>query len=298
MRSRRAGRQRREHGRAAGQERRAVQDGKAQPGGGAGQPQPARGTGARDAHHGSSDAVAALPDGLDHRRVAELGPEPADGGLHGAGERVGRFVPYPFKQFLGGDRPPVRGEQAFKHGEFLGGQRQATPGADRDAACRIQAQVTVFESGGQRGGGAPAQGPDAGHQLGEIKRLGQVVIGAQVEALDPFPDRPGRGEHQHPGRGPAVGQGAADVVAGHARQVAVEHHHVIAVDREVLQGRVAVQRHVDGHSLPAQPGRHRRGQDLVVLGHQNPHRLPASSRAATACRPPASRIAGRQVTAR
>ena len=41
-----------EHGRAADQERRAVQDGKAQPGGAARQPQPARGTGAGEVHYG------------------------------------------------------------------------------------------------------------------------------------------------------------------------------------------------------------------------------------------------------
>jgi len=179
------------------------------------------------------------------------------------------------------------------------GERQSPSGADRDAAYRIQAQVTVFEAGGQRGGGASAQGPDAGDQLGEIKRLGQVIICAQPEALDPVPDRPRRGEHQHPGLGSVRGQGPADVVAVHAGQVAVQHHHVIAVDRQALQGRIAVQGYVDGHPLPAQPGRHRPGQHLVVLGHQNPHRLPAAS-CAQRCvsRPPASQDRRSQVTAR
>ena len=143
----------------------------------------------------------------------------------------------------------------------------------------------MFEAG-QRRGGAPAQGPDAGHQLGEVKRLGQVVIGAKPEALDPVPDRSRRGEHQHPGCGSFGDKGPADIIAGYAGQVPVQHHHVVAGDRQVVQGRGAVQGHVDGHPLPAQPGRDRRGQDLVVLGHQNPHRLPAASRPA-ACQPPA-----------
>ena len=56
-----------------------------------------------------------------------------------------------------GDRPAVGGEQAFQHGEFLGGQRQAPPGADRDAPGRVEAQVAVLEAGGQRGRGAPAR---------------------------------------------------------------------------------------------------------------------------------------------
>ena len=194
----------------------------------------------------------------------------------------------------GTGRPSVRGQQAFQHGQFLGGQRQPPPGADRDPAGRIQAQVIVLQAGRQRGGHTPAQNPDAGHQLREIKRLGQVIIGAQPEALDPFPDRPGRRQHQHPGLGSARGQGPADVVAGHAGQVPVQHHHVIAGDRQAFQGRGAIQGDVDGHPLPAQPGRHRAGQHLVVLGHQNPHRLPAASRAPRhACRLLPS-IAGRR----
>jgi hypothetical protein len=221
----------------------------------------------------SSDAVAAFPDGLDHRGVAELGPQPLDGGLHGPGERVGRFIPYPFEQFLGRDRPSVRGEQAFQHGEFLAGQRQAPPGADRDPASRVHAQVAVGEGDGQRSGGAPAQGPDAGHQFGEIERLRQVIIGAQPEALDPVPNRPGRGQHQHPALGSARGKDPADVIAVRAGQVPVQHHHVIAVDRCVIEGCVAVQGHVDGHALAAQPGGHRPGQELVILGYQHSHRM-------------------------
>jgi hypothetical protein len=53
-----------------------------------------------------------------------------------------------------------------------------------------------------------------------------------------------------------------------AARVPVEYHHVVPVDRHVLQGRPAVQGHVDGHPLPAQPGRPRRGQDLVFPASQ------------------------------
>ena len=109
---------------------------------------------------------------------------------------------------------------------------------------------------------------------------------SQVQALDPFPDRPCRGKHQHPASGSGRGKGTADIVAMHAGQVPVQHHHVIAADRQALQGCGAVQGHVDSHSLSAQPGRQRRGQDLVVLGYQNPHRLPALSCVA-ACQPAA-----------
>jgi hypothetical protein len=122
------------------------------------------------------------------------------------------------------------------------------------------------------GGGAAGQRLDAGHQLGEVERLGQVVIGAQAQALDPLGDRAGGGEHQDPARRPLPRQGPADVVAVHAGQVPVQHHHVVAVHREPVQGIVAVEGHVDGHPAAAQPGGHRPGQPVVVFGYQDSHR--------------------------
>ena len=146
----------------------------------------------------------------------------------------------------------------------------ARPPPGRGCAVMVAAWAVATALTMDRRRHASAEGPDAGHEFREVKWLGQVVIGTQSETLDPFPDRPRRGEHQYPGFGSARGQGPADVVAVHAGQVPVQHHHVIAVDRHMFQGRGAVQGHVDGHSLPAQPGRYRPRQHLVVLGDQNP----------------------------
>ena len=66
---------------------------------------------------------------------------------------------------------------------------------------------------------------DPGDHLGEVERLGEVIIGAQAETLDPVLDRTGRGEHQDPARRALGGQGAADLVAVGAGEVAVQHHH-------------------------------------------------------------------------
>ena len=51
------------------------------------------------------------------------------------------------------------------------------------------AEVAVDQGGRQRGGGARLERLDAGHQLGEGERFGQVVIGAQAEALHSVVDR-------------------------------------------------------------------------------------------------------------
>ena len=64
---------------------------------------------------------------------------------------------------------------------------------------------------------------------------------------------------------------AADVVAVDHRQVAVEDDDVVVVDADPLQRRGAVVHDVDGHGLPAQPGGHRIGEQLLVLDDEYAH---------------------------
>ena len=54
--------------------------------------------------------------------------------LDGGGEGVGRLVPDPFEQFLGGDGPVARGEKAFEDGELLRAELQAPSGPERHPA--------------------------------------------------------------------------------------------------------------------------------------------------------------------
>ena len=112
---------------------------------------------------------------------------------------------------------------------------------------------------------------DPGDHLGEVERLGEVVVGAQSEPLDPVLDRTGRGEHQNPARRALGGQGTADLVAVGAGEVPVEDHDVVAAGAQAGQGVVAVQRHVDDHPVAAQPRRDGPGQPLVVLRYQHSH---------------------------
>ena len=83
-----------------------------------------------------------------------------------------------------------------------------------------------------------------------MKRLGEIVVGADPEARDAVLDRPGGGEHQH-GALAGVDQRPADVIAVDVRQVAIEHDHVIAGDRRPFQRLPAVEGEVDRHPFPA-----------------------------------------------
>ena len=210
---------------------------------------------------------------LDDGRVAELGPQPADRRLDRGGERVGRFVPDPLQQFLGGDHPVPGREQALQQRELLRAEIKAPPGTERHPAARVERHVAALERGGQRRGGAAAKSADARGQLGEVERLGQVVVGAQPEAVHPVLDRAGRGQHQDPARRPVGRQPPAYLVAVHSGQVPVQHHDVIAGDGQMLERVVPVENDVDGHALAAKPGPDRLGQDLEVFNYQHSHDL-------------------------
>jgi hypothetical protein len=120
-------------------------------------------------------------------------------------------------------------------------------------------------------GPTPDQGAQPGDQHDERERFGQVVVGAQPQALDPVTDAGRGGEQQHPGGQPGRGHRPAHLVTGAAGHVPVEHRHVVPVHGETLQGAVAVVDDVDGHGLPAQALGNRVGHQFLVLRHQHPH---------------------------
>ena len=136
----------------------------------------------------------------------------------------------------------------------------------------VELEVAVDERRCQRWARAPRQRADPRDQLGEVERLGEVVVGADAETLDAILERPGRGQHQHPARAAVGDQRPADLVAVDAGKVAVEHDHVIVGERDAPERLAAVEREVDGHALAAQHGRHGLGEPRMILDHQHPHR--------------------------
>ncbi len=103
--------------------------------------------------------------------------------------------------------------------------------------------------------GAPGQRVDASDELGEAKRLGQVVVGAERKAGDEVVGRPGGGEHQDLGLRPLVDERPADVVSVDLGEVAVEHHDVVEVKARAKQGVGPVRGDVDRCAMASQtPG--------------------------------------------
>ena len=89
-------------------------------------------------------------------------------------------------------------------------------------------EVTGPERGDARGDGPAVQRAQAGQQLVDLERLGQVVVGTDVEALHAVGQRVAGGEHQHGGPVALAAQPGDHLGTLHARQHPVHHDHVMA----------------------------------------------------------------------
>ena len=121
------------------------------------------------------------------------------------------------------------------------------------------------ESRRQRRTRASAEGADAGDELGEVEGLGQVVVGAQAEALDAVGDAARRGQHQDAALAAPGHQAATDLVAVDTGDVAVQDHDVVGRGGGVGQGITAIEDDVDRHALAPQASGQRQGQLGVVF---------------------------------
>ena len=116
------------------------------------------------------------------------------------------------------------------------------------ASHRIQGEVC--ERHRHRIGGivdfcAAQQSPHAGQQLFEGEWLGQIVVGAGVEAGDPLGDRVAGGQHQDRQIIAGAAQLTADLQTVQPRHHDVEHEPVGPVGGDHLQGLDAVLRQRD-----------------------------------------------------
>src|SRR5580704_15553289 len=133
------------------------------------------------------DAVADAGGGADDGRLAELAAQAADGDRDGVGERVDLLVPDLLEEGFGAEEGGAGAQQRLEHAELLDRQVQRAPVPDGCAAQRVELETARLQDAGP-GRGLPAgQGADAQDEFGEVKRLGQVVIGAQAQAADPVP---------------------------------------------------------------------------------------------------------------
>ena len=216
--------------------------------------------------------VAGADHGLDQRRVAELLAQRHHGHPYGRGERVGVGVPDPFQQLLAGHHAAARLEQLLQHAELLAGQVERRAAAGDHPPGLVEHQVADGEHRRRGRGGPPAQRLHPGDQLVERERLGQVVVGAELQALDPVGDACRSRSASAPGsarrRRPASAQISSPCMPGRSRSSTTTSYRVTI--RHLVPGG-AVVGDVDRHALAAQPARDRVGEVPLVFHHQHPH---------------------------
>ena len=171
-------------------------------------------------------------------------------------------------------RPPAASRHSSTANSFgLSSRRRPARVATRRAGSRVRSPLVEDrrQRRRRRGGPAPGPGPPARRsrtawagsrrRRGRARRPGRATVPAAVSISTRLAACVGDDPPAH-------------LVAVHAGQVAVEDHHVVAGDGQPLQRVVAVEDHVDGHALAAQPGADGAGQDLEVLDDQHPHAAP------------------------
>ena len=181
------------------------------------------------------------------------------------------LVPHPLEQLLGRHGRSVGGHQDLQDRKLLAGQLDLGAGTGQPPPCGVELELGVAQNRGPARAGPPGEGLDPGHELGEAEGLGQVVVGAERQAVDHVLERPRRGQHQDPGLGPLTPHGAAHVVTVHARQIAVEHEHVVADHARLDQRLLAVGSQIHGHPLAPQATGDRVRKSKLVLGDQHTH---------------------------
>ena len=122
---------------------------------------------------------------------------------------------------------PGCGEQEAQQVELADGQRDGSPARSR-VAGRVDDEVAVDQRAAARGAVARAaqHRVDPQHQLARAERLGDVVVGAQLEPDDPVGLRRPSAVSMITGTSLVLAQPAADLEPVDAGQHQVEHDQV------------------------------------------------------------------------
>src|SRR6478672_442068 len=136
---------------------------------------------------------------------------------------------------------------------------------------RIDDEVGDGELGLKDVAAAPDESAEPREELAEVEGLGEIVVGAGVEAGDLVVDGIARREHEDGHVDAFSSDLSADLETVHFGQDDVEHDRVVVVDSREKERFRPVRRVVDRVRRLAKPPGDRFAQLSVVLGKQNPH---------------------------
>ena len=186
------------------------------------------------------DAVADAGHGGDDPGFAEPFAQCRDRDAHGVGERVCVLIPRSRQELFGADDTAFGSDEDFEHCELLPGQRDVAAVAVDLSAERIQPQTCDLSHGRPVVGAPAVERSETEHELSELERLREVVVGAELEPGGLVVEPVGSGEHEDRHAAAGGDDAFGDLVTGGPGNVPVEDGDVVGVDAQQLQSGVAV----------------------------------------------------------
>ena len=162
--------------------------------------------------------------------VVDLSAQALDVHLDEVRHRIEAVVPDVLGDVGAADDFALPPHKVLEQRVFLRGELNGAPAALDAARARIDGEILDRQDRGRERGPAAEQRADPREQLGKVVRLGQVVVGAGIEALDALVRFPARGQHQDGRRDAFRAQLAAHVEPVDAGQEDVEDDEVVVVD--------------------------------------------------------------------
>ena len=167
---------------------------------------------------------------------------------------VGVIAPDLLQEGLLGDVPGAGLHEKAHDVEFPGGQAHFTFRPE-DAGGQVQLGVAAAEQI-HLIALASQEGPDAGQQFPAVEGLGQVVVGAGIQALDAVHHVGFCGEHQDGDGAVVAAQLPGHLITVHAGEHHVQDHQIVDAQLGILEARIAVKSGLHFIAPGAQHGRH------------------------------------------
>jgi Stage II sporulation protein E (SpoIIE) len=159
----------------------------------------------------------------------------------------------------------------FEQRIFLGGERHAASRPGNALRGCVQDEVGNDNFGGAELTRAAQQRAKTREQFAELERLGEVIVGAVIEAGDAVLDCIARSQHQNGHALTRFSKLAANFKTVAARNHHVEDHQVVSIDRGLIKRIVAGVGNIDGIRLFAQALGHETRDARIVFDKKQPH---------------------------
>src|SRR3954466_4196992 len=160
------------------------------------------------------DAVPHTGHGGDDPGLAEPFAQCRDRDAHRVGERVCVLIPRSSQELFRADDTAFGGDEDFEHGELLARQRDVAAVAVDLAAERIEPEAGYLSYGRPVVGAPAVEGAEAEHELLELERLGEVVVGAEPDPGGLVVETIGSGEHEDRHAAAGGDDASGDLVTG------------------------------------------------------------------------------------